>query len=229
VQGGEFIVATDTGFGLANNANLSVCALTNLSNIATVTPTLTCAHTSISHYDDPFPARQPGGPIIPVAFGPKQMYYKAGHLFFAWTIGAFGRDIINWEEIRPELTLSRIDVITDAVRFDDDTSDLYAPAIVGTDEDDIVLIYNRSNLVSLSPSLRYVGRKAADLHGYFESLYDATVINGAHATTASWAKYSACAISLNSVTRGTIWCAGEYPGSIADPGWNTRIFNLRAE
>jgi hypothetical protein len=55
------------------------------------------------------------------------------------------------------------------------------------------------------------------------------VIAGAHATTTLWAKYSACAISLNSVTRGGVWCVGEYTSSLPDPNWSTRLVNLRAE
>ena len=54
------------------------------------------------------------------------------------------------------------------------------------------------------------------------------VADGMHSAS-RWNEFSSCAISLNSVTRGGIWCAGEYPGAIADPGWNTRLVNLRAE
>ena len=45
----------------------------------------------------------------------------------------------------------------------------------------------------------------------------------------TWEGSSACATALNSVTRGTLWCVGEYQGSVPDPGWNTRIFSLRVE
>jgi hypothetical protein len=237
VQGAEFIVGNDTGYGVLSD-NLSVCALTNLSNISTVTPTLTCAHTTLpngGHYD-PLPARQPGGPNIAVPFALSQVYYKAGHLFLAWTSGDLGRDDIIWVEARPELDLSRIDVLQHAGVGNYDANrntDAYAPSIVGTDEDDIVVAYTSSNVNAVGswvPSLHYNGRKAAGALYYMGSNFsDATVITGTHATTASWAIYSSCAISLNSVTRGTIWCVGEYPGSVPDPGWNTRIFNLRAE
>jgi hypothetical protein len=55
------------------------------------------------------------------------------------------------------------------------------------------------------------------------------IASGAHrrSPSSTWGYYSSCAIPLNSVTRGTIWCAGEYAGS--DPLWNTRLFSFRAE
>jgi hypothetical protein len=57
----------------------------------------------------------------------------------------------------------------------------------------------------------------------------AGVIDGTHINASNWAKYSAGATSLNSVTRGTIWCAVEYMGPDANVNWNTRLVNLRAE
>ena len=54
------------------------------------------------------------------------------------------------------------------------------------------------------------------------------VADGMHSAS-RWNEFSCCAISLNSVTRGTLWCASEYTGAVADPGWNTRLYNLRAE
>jgi hypothetical protein len=109
----------------------------------------------------------------------------------------------------------------------------FTPSIVGTDEEDVLLVFNRSGSM-LYPSIAYTGRKATDPYfvGVPTSLSPSNsgvVINGTHATSTTWGKYSACAISLNSVTRGTIWCALEYTGATADPGWNTRLINLRAE
>jgi hypothetical protein len=107
--------------------------------------------------------------------------------------------------------------------------DYYMPSIVGTDEDDIVLVFNRSG-ANVYPSIAYTGRKALDIQNEMAQLYNpAVVINGTHTTTTYWGKYSACAISLNSVTRGNVRCVAEYTGSVADPGWNTRLYNLRAE
>jgi len=239
VQDGEFIVATNEGWGDLSN-NLTVCALTNQRNIATTQPTLSCLHRPLGmSYKDPIPAHQLGGSTFPVSIGTNQVYYKAGRLFLAWTTGLRGafledQDAIYWAEVRPELasnprTLSGVEVTQQSIVSSSlfpALEDYYTPSVVGTDEDDIVLVFNRSS-TSAYPGIAYTGRKASDAHNAMAG--NATVITGTHATTTTWGKYSACAISLNSVTRGTIWYAAEYTGATADPGWNTRLINLRAE
>jgi hypothetical protein len=55
------------------------------------------------------------------------------------------------------------------------------------------------------------------------------VVAGTHTTSGQWGRNIGCALPLNSVTRGIIWCAGQYNGSQASPGWNTRIYALRTE
>jgi hypothetical protein len=247
VQDAEFVVATDAGYS-ALSQNLSVCALTNLSNIAAVAPTLSCIHSSPGFsYIDPIPARQLGGAPIPVGYGTKQMYYKAGRLFLAWTVGSSGNrnpDYVIWVEVRPVLDFGNPRQMyqveetqhggigpgggSGTVDFDS-----YTPSVVGTDEDDIVVAFNASG-PTLYPGIYYTGRKAVDFAGKLggtdtNSAAGVTVVGGTHTTTAPWGKYSACAISLNSVTRGGVWCVGEYTGSVADPGWNTRLYNLCAE
>jgi hypothetical protein len=232
VQEGEFIVATDAGYGTISQ-NLSVCALTNQSNIATVAPTLSCLHTSLPYsYFDPAPASQPGGPTIAVGYGTKQISYKAGRLFLAWTSANVDGDAIEWAEVRPILDFSAIPQMDDieltqySAFFGIGQVSAYTPAIVGTDEDDIALVFNSSGPFRY-PGLYYTGRKASNR---LRIMGDETpVAAGTHTTTATWGKYSACVISLNSVTRGGIWCVGEYAGLTPDPGWNTRLFNLRAE
>jgi len=244
VQDFEYIVATDAGYGSVST-NLTVCALSSQSNIATTQPTLRCLHNDQGtvSYSDPTPARQPGGSNIPVDFGTKQVYYKAGHLFLAWTSASGGHDGIVWEEVQPQMDLLTIpprlysvSVIQSATfSFFDGSQDVYTPSIVGTDEDDIVLVFNGSASSGSSPGypgVYYTGRKATDpdqLMGQVQSGSPAQAISGTHTTTAPWGKYSACATSLNSVTRGGVWCVVEYAGATADPGWNTRLFNLRAE
>jgi hypothetical protein len=238
VQDAEFVVATDAGYG-TESTNLSVCALTNLSNIAGVAPTFSCLHAALPYaYWDPRPARQLGGPNIAVGYGTKQVYYKAGRLFLAWTaVEETTPDEIFWAEIRPvlqDLVLANPQMLDDVDVTQESGiaslgDDLFTPSIVGTDEDDIVLVYNHSG-PSLYPSIFYTGRKATDeFHTMGQTGSNAAVMFGTHPTTASWGKYGACAISLNSVTRGGVWCVGEYTGTTADPGWNTRLYNLRAE
>jgi hypothetical protein len=238
VQDGEFIVSTDAGFGLSST-NLSVCALTNQSNMATTQPTFSCVHHLLPFpYQDPFLVGQPGGQTISIGFGTKQVYYKAGRLFLAWTsLTPDGlSDFIYWAEVRPVLSNNPLTLVsveaTPQPTVPPPGVGYFTPSIVGTDEEDVVLVFNRSG--SLYPGIAYTGRKATDPYffGVPNTLTPSNfggVINGTHATSTTWGKYSACAISLNSVTRGTIWCAAEYTGATADPGWNTRLVNLRAE
>jgi hypothetical protein len=169
------------------------------------------------------------------------VYYKAGHLFLAWSSASKGQDVIDYAEIRPflrqqtppppptgPLMMYGIDVIAAGTgTLTLPNQDLYDPAIVGTDEDDIVLIFNSSG-PSTYPSIKYTGRKATDPdkvmgQGTTGVVISATDVSG----SASGAEYAACAISMNSATRGNVWCASQYfrPGA----GWSTRIYNLRAE
>jgi hypothetical protein len=230
-QDGEFVVGIDTGLG-ATSSNITVCAVTNQSAIATAAPIFTCLHASLPYtYSDPIPPRLPGGTVSPTAPGLKQVYYKAGHLFLAWAGAAKGYDAINYAEIRPILrqkSMDRVEVMAAGTgTLSLPNQDLYDPAIVGTDEDDIVLVFNSSG-PSTNPSIKYTGRKATDPdkvmgQGTTGVVISATDVNG----SASGAEYAACAISMNSATRGNVWCASQYfrPGA----GWSTRVYNLRAE
>ena len=59
VPDGEFIVATDMGYGVTSS-NLTLCALTNLNNVSTTAPTLTCGLNNLGlSYADPLPVAQP--------------------------------------------------------------------------------------------------------------------------------------------------------------------------
>jgi hypothetical protein len=102
--------------------------------------------------------------------------------------------------------------------------------MIGTRENDISLVYNYSTTTSY-PSIIMAGRKATDAQGTMSQLTSGvTIVSGTHFNSSGrWGDYSACAVTLNSVTRGGIWCAGEYAGSRASPGWNTRIYNFRTE
>jgi hypothetical protein len=109
VQDGAFIVATDTGYGVTSS-NLTLCALTNLNNVPTTAPTLTCDLNNLGiSYADPIPAHQTGNhPTFTVGFGPKQIYYKAGPLFVSFT-SAFtspqgAGDAPVWAEVQPQLS-----------------------------------------------------------------------------------------------------------------------------
>ena len=190
-------------------------------------------HASLGYtYNPPIPPRLPGGTVAPTAPGFKQVYYKAGHLFLAWTGALKGYDVINYAEIRPILrqkAMDRVEVMAAGTgRLSLPNQDLYDPAIVGTDEDDIVLVFNSSG-PSTYPSIKYTGRKATDPDKVMGQGTTGVVISRDRGElwSLSGAEYAACAISMNSATRGSVWCASQYfrPGS----GWSTRIYNLRAE
>ena len=87
--------------------------------------------------------------------------------------------------------------------------DLYDPAIVGTDEDDIVLVFNSSGPSTYS-SVGYTGRRRrirqGDRTGDQWGRHLATDVKRlrrrGRGRNTQW-----CAISMNSATRGNVWCA----------------------
>jgi hypothetical protein len=240
-QDAEFFVSTDEGVD-AVSSNMGLCAWTNLSNITTTPPTVTCQNVDLGlPYAAPFYARQPSGPTLYPAYSPQQVYYKAGRLYVAQSTALGGNhDGIYWAEVKPQLTTKAAfnpqhvngAEVTQVNYFDYGPNyDLYDPTLMGTDENDISLIYTVSG-PTLNPRVELVGRKATDAPGMLAQGSGTFVLvaNGAHtASDSRWGYYSSCAISLNSVTRGTIWCGSEYPGSVAAPGWNTRLFSFRTE
>jgi hypothetical protein len=243
VQDAEFVVATDAGFGASSNVTL--CALTNTRNMGSGTsPHLSCGQNNVGlGYNDSIKARQPGGPnSIDPGDGAKQVYYKAGHLYLSQTTAVAGpADGIWWAEIQPRLTtqaaanpqnVNGLTVIQDGI-LSYSGADAYMPTMMGTDEDDVLLVYNYSDGTSVYPSIIYNGRKATDANGQFGQLTNGggvTIVSGTHTNSSGrWGDYSACAVPLNSVTRGGIWCGGEYTGTRASPGWNTRLYRIRLE
>jgi hypothetical protein len=241
VQDAEFIVATDSTYGTSSNVTL--CAFTNTLNLPSGSPTLSCGQNNVGlAYSDPITARQPGGPNnIDPGDGVKQIYYKAGHLYLSRTTAVAGpSDGIWWAEIQPRLStkaahnpqqVNGLTVIQDGI-LSYSGADVYMPTMMGTDEDDVLLVYNYSS-GTVYPSILFNGRKATDANGQFGQVSNGggvTVVSGTHTNASTrWGDYSACAVPLNSVTRGGIWCAGEYTGSRADPGWNTRLYRVRLE
>jgi hypothetical protein len=243
IQDAEFFVSVDSGYGTASQ-NLGVCAWKNMSTAATTMPSISCLNHNLTgaYYKDPPPARQPGGPnTIATGYGMKQVYYKAGRLFLALPtaldIKEGPGDGIWWMEVQPvfdflpDPTTIYTVLDTQISLFFYGTMDTYMPTLIGTDEDDLALVFNSSG-PSMYPGIGMVGRKASDRPGIMDGGSGAfvTVASGAHVqTSGAWGGYSSCAIALNSVTRGTIWCAAEYVGSVGEPGWNTRLFSFRTE
>jgi hypothetical protein len=244
VQDAEFFISTDAGRGVTSS-NMGLCAWTNLNNMTSTTaPTVTCQNIDLGlTYGDPFNVRQAAPPTLFTEYGPKQVYYKAGRLYFAQsTILNGNHDGIYWAEVQPQLTTKAAHtpqwvngaIVTQAAYFDFGSSyDLYDPTLMGTDEEDITLVYNISG-PTLNPSIELTGRKATDAPNTLgQGGATVRIATGTHTQTALigniWGYYSSCAIALNSVTRGTIWCAAQYTGSMAAPFWNTRLFSFRTE
>jgi hypothetical protein len=239
VQDAEFFVSTDSAFG-GPSSNLAICAWTNLNNIATTMPTVTCQNVNLGlSYTDPLPVRQLGSPgKLTPGYGENQVYYKAGRLYLAQTTALGGdHDGVYWAEVQPQLTTKAAHnpqwingaIVTQAGYLDYGSSyDVFIPTIIGTDENDIALVYNLSG-PGIYPKIELTGRKATDAPGTLgQSGGHVTVVSGTHSAL-DWGGYSACAISLNSVTRGGIWCSGQYTGSMTGLGWNTRLYNFRTE
>jgi hypothetical protein len=232
-QDAEFVVAIDMFLQSGPSSNVTVCAVTNQSAIATTAPIFSCLHASLPYtYSAPTSPRHPGGTVSLTWPGLEQVYYKAGHLFLAWASSDKGQDVIDYAEIRPILRQKAVDRVEVMVAGTGSLSlsnqDLYTPAIVGTDEDDIVLVFNSSG-PSTYPSIKYTGRKATDPDKVMGQGTTGTIITttDGDSGTWNWGDYSACAIAMNSATRGSVWCASQYarPGA----GWSTRVYNLRAE
>jgi hypothetical protein len=245
VQDAEFFISTDVDVNLGVRSNMGLCAWTDLNNMTSSTaPNITCQDVDLGlTYSYPDNAQQPGGPVLQSDIGPKQVYYKAGHLYFAQTTllndNNGHHDGIYWAEVQPKLTTKAAHtpqwvngaIVRQVAYFDfGSTYDLYDPTLMGTDEGDITLVYNMSGS-TLYPRIEMTGRKATDAPNTLgQGGYYVLIANGAHTQTMSaFGENSSCAIPLNSVTRGTIWCAAQYTGSVAAPGWNTRLFSFRAE
>jgi hypothetical protein len=169
------------------------------------------------------------------------MYFKAGRLYFALTSAITGpRDGVLWVEMQPQLSTQAAHnpqwnngadyVQTGIFYFSDPNTDVYLPTVMGTDENDMRLVFNYSgNATSgLYPSVGFTGRKASDAPGTMgQGGASGTAVAGISAAGPYWSGYASCAIPLNSVTRGAVWCAEEYMG--AGNAWKTRLIALRLE
>jgi len=242
VQDAEYLVATEAGWG-GPFSKITLCARTNLRNIASVAPTYTCGVVDLgASYSAPIAARQPGGSLSFIGgFETGEMYFKAGRLYFALTTAITGpRDGVLWVEMQPQLStqaahnpqwINGADYVqTGIFYFSDPNTDVYPPTVMGTDENDMSLVFNYSgNATSgLYPSVGFTGRKASDAPGTMgQGGASGTAVAGISAAGPYWSGYASRAIPLNSVTRGAVWCAEEHMG--AGNAWKTRLIALRLE
>lgn len=242
---GEFITATDAGFGVTSQ-NLTVCAVTRTYAIQQGgIPPATCAFTSTPlAYDDPVNAPQPGtSSTVYPGIGTKQLAYRAGRIWFAMPIAlncsGTSEDGIWWGDVVPQLTPISSGYPQSIAGIVSGYSEnaywcysggvySYMPTIAASAEGDAALIFNLSAASTYYPGIAYTGRMAVDAPGTMGSNGASAIVvaGSADNTTGRYGDYSACALGNGNNTRSTLWCGGEYGGSDL---WNTRLFQLRMQ
>jgi hypothetical protein len=252
----EWLTAIDVTYSVISQ-NQTVCAITNTVALNSgAVPTYTCVYTTLPlPYDDPVAADQPGAPgSIDPGAGYKQVAYRNGQLYVAFPIemncSGNTHDGVYWAAITPQLTTKAAfnpqqsngvyANYTQAGYFCYTDSNVYMPTLIADTEGDMTLVFNVSNATSIYPSIYYTGRTAADAPGTMEqqsangtTSAGSVVVAGTHANgSGRWGDYSACALSTNMVTRGVVFCAGEFGGPNADPsgfGWDTELYQIRMQ
>jgi len=204
-------------------------------------PTLTCGNNMLPPaYAYPVTAQEPGGGSFVPDNGPSRTEYKAGMLHLSWTTAATVSgsmvDGIYWLDIEPQLTtvaahnpqwISGMVIQNQGIWALSSQPYLFGPMLWTTDEQDDVLVYQVvSSAHNIYPSIGYTGRKATDAPNTLGQDTSAFVMTGVRVSSGG---YPMCALPLNSVTRGIVWCSAGYGASQPNPGWDTRIFALRAE
>lgn len=251
----EWITATDVGFG-ATSSNLTVCALTNTHALESgVAPTSSCSNTTLpTSYDDSISAPQPGtvATIYP-GDGYKQVAYRNGQIYFALpeavNCGGSVVDGIYWAAVTPQLSTiasanpQTANGIVSAYTnqgvfcFTGGNDYLYMPTLVAGTEGDMVLVFNDSG-PSLEPGIYFTGRAAADAPGTMAqgatgaSAWSTAVAGANSNDSGRWGDYSNCALTTNLVTRGIVFCGGEFGGpntALGSFGWDTELYSIRME
>jgi hypothetical protein len=225
------------------SSDLTLCAMTNTNALTgnTSSPTLTCGNNTLpTPYAYPVSAQEPGGGSFVPYNGPSRIEYKAGMLHLSWTTAATVSgsmvDGIYWLDIEPQLTtvaahnpqwINGMVIQNQGIWALSSQTYLFGPMLWTTDEQDDVLVYQVvSSAHNIYPSIGYTGRKATDAPNTLGQDTSAFVMTGVRVSSGG---YPMCALPLNSVTRGIVWCSAGYGASQPNPGWDTRIFALRAE
>ena len=225
------------------SSDLTLCAITNTNALIgnDTGPLLSCGNNTLpTPYAYPVSAQQPGGGSFIPFNGPHRIEYKAGMLHLSWTTAATvsgsAVDGIYWLDIQPLLTtvaehspqwINGMAIHNLGIWALSSQTYVFDPMLWTTDEQDDVLVYHVvSSAHNIYPSIGYSGRKATDAPNTLGQDTSAFVMTGIHVASAF---SPMCALPLNSVTRGIVWCSAGYGGALPDPGWNTRIFALRTE
>jgi hypothetical protein len=251
----EWVTATDEGPDLIGTShigvtsqNQTVCAMTNTHALDSGgKPTYTCVNTTLPMpYAGPFPASQPGQTVY-TDVGYKQVAYRNGQLYFAMTesVNCSGvtHDGIYWAAITPQLTTLAannpqhvngvVDADTQTGVFCFTDADAYMSALIADTEGDMALVFTYSGSGSTQyPSIGYTGRTAADLPGTMgQGTGSADVVKGSHASSNwAWGEFATCALPTNLVTRGVVYCSGQFGGTdTGSYGWDTELFAIRMQ
>jgi hypothetical protein len=242
----EWITGVDAGFGGTHNTQV-VCAITNTVALNTASqPTLTCAVITLPQlYTDPIAVPVPGtATALDVGLGYKQVTYRNGQLYFAWTVaggcGGSTHDFIVWAAITPQLTTKAANnpqhvngvasAYTQSGYWCYAAFDTYMPTLIADTEGDVTLTYNLSNATTTYTGIYYAGRTAADAPGTMGQGFAARVLDGSFTNSSGrWGDYAACALSTNMVTRGVVFCANEIMSTQSGSGWDTELYQIRMQ
>jgi hypothetical protein len=171
--------------------------------------------------------------------------YHNGRIYFAMAIeiNCSGNlhDGILWGDVQPQLTTAAAHNPQFINGFANNaeaayqcyfSADAYMPTLAASTENDVALVYNYSSS-SVFPSIVYSGRMAADAPGTMGQGNSFFVLGGTKSNDSTrWGDYSACALFTNLVSRGIIYCGGEYGGphaGLGSKGWDTYLYALRME
>ncbi len=250
----EWITATDEGPDLIGTAhigvtsqNQTVCALTNTHGLDTgAKPTYSCVKTTLPQpYDGPYPASQPSSYPLYTDVGYKQVAYRNGQLYFAMSeainCSGVNYDGIYWAAITPQLTTIAshnpqlvngvVSAYTQTGVICFTNAGAYMSALVADTEGDMALVFTYSGS-SIYPSIGFTGRTAADAPGVMGqgTPIKSVVMGSSPSPSSAWGEYATCALPSNMVTRGIVFCVGQFGGAnTASGGWDTELYSLRMQ
>jgi hypothetical protein len=173
-----------------------------------------------------------------------QVVYRGSRLFTAWTTAATingdseNRDGIYWLEVLPQRSTRAAHnpqqvtglIVQNQGVYGYNGAYAYSPTLAPSAELDGTLVFNFSAQTT-GPSASSPRGAAAPRQTRWARvarMAPAPPSCGARIWVgpAIWGPFSSCSLALNSVTRGSIWCAAEYIGS---DNWNSRIFAIRMQ
>jgi hypothetical protein len=157
-----------------------------------------------------------------------QVVYRGSRLFTSWaTVAMFtgdseNRDGVYWLEVLPQLSTRAAHnpqqvnglIVQNQGIYGYKGAYAFSPTLAPSAELDEALVFNFSSETT-GPSIIFTARRGSDAPNTMgqggPNGASAGVVWGAHLGGPSiWGPFSSCSLALNSVTRGSIWCAAEY-------------------